>query len=52
MVFMSVEKKKIGSAFQAIGISHTNYNLYYIRNTNNESLVASSKMLDIRIFHF
>lgn len=49
---MSVEKKNICSAFEATGIFHTNYNLYYIRNTNNESLVASSKTLDIRIFHF
>jgi len=30
----------------------TNYNMYYIRNTNNKRLVASSKTLDIRIFHF
>lgn len=49
---MPVEKKKIFSVFQATGIFHTNYNLYYIRNTNNESLVASSKTLDIMIFHF
>lgn len=49
---MSVEKKNICSAFQATGIFHTNCNLYYIGNTNNESLLASSKTLDIRIFHF
>lgn len=49
---MSVEKKKICSAFYAKGIFHTNYNLYYIRNTNNKRLVAGNKTLDIRIFHF